>query len=129
VYELVRDIITRWLSFVDCANRALYLRAAIDELLFEERRNYEAYCHRCTQSIRPITKQPPAILQDALSSDDWNVIKLYCEILAPVKDAVKMLQGHAGGHFGAIWQVLPAYEKVLRHFEQLVVQYPVEESL
>jgi hypothetical protein len=129
VYELVRDVITRWLSFVDCASRALYLRAAIDELLFEERRNYEAYCHRCAQSNRRITKQPPPILQDALNSDDWNVIKLYCEILEPVKEAVKMLQGHAGGHFGAIWQVLPAYEKVLRHFEQLVVQYPVGESL
>jgi hypothetical protein len=57
------------------------------------------------------------------------VIKLYCEILKPVKEATLMLQGHVGGQFGAMWQVLPAYEKVLRHFERLVVQYPVKETL
>jgi hypothetical protein len=129
VYELVKDVITRWLSFVDSAERALYLKPAIDELLLEEKVKYEEYCHRCTQGNRLVLKDPPPILSDALTANDWNVIKLYCDILKPVKEAVKMLQGRAGGRFGAIWQVLPAYEKLLRHFEQLVNQYLGKGSL
>ena len=38
-----------------------------------------------------------------------------------------MLQGHAGGRFGDIWQVLPAYEQVLRRLEALKIQYPATE--
>ena len=35
MYELVKDVETRWNSFDDSAERVLYLRPAIDELMLE----------------------------------------------------------------------------------------------
>lgn len=40
-----------------------------------------------------------------------------------------MLQGHAGGQCGRIWQVLPTFERLLAHFEELRVEYPTVEGL
>ena len=60
-----------------------------------------------------------------LSADDWAVLTRYMQILKPLKDAILALEGHTGGRFGAIWRVLPQYEKVLQYFESLVEQYPV----
>ena len=95
----------------------------------EERLEYERYCARCVNSNRPIKQQPPPILSDTLSTDDWAVITRYIEILKPLKDATLALEGHIGGRFGAIWQVLPLYEKLLLHFEDQVHQYPIAEEL
>jgi len=70
------------------------------------------------------------ILDDRLDNDDWAVITLYYEMLAPLKRATKELQGHASqNRFGAIWQVIPIYEELLARFEQLRQQYPVNEAL
>ena len=41
-------------------------------------------------------------MRDKLSSDEWAVIERYHEILKPLKDATKLLQGSASGKFGAI---------------------------
>ena len=46
-----------------------------------------------------------------------------------IRDTTKLLQGSAGGKFGAIWQVLPTFEKLLSHFESLRVQYPIAETI
>lgn len=129
VYHLVRDVETRWNSFDDSAERALYLQVAIDELMLKEKVEYDEYVQRCQRTKRPVKQKAPAILQDALDADDWNVIKIYHEILQPLKEATMLLQGHAGGNFGAIWQVIPTFEKVLKHFETLVDQYPVSKLL
>ena len=128
-YELVKDVETRWNSFYYSAERACYLRPAIDELLEEEASEYDRYTRKCTASNRPVKRQPPPILKDTLSTDDWAVITRYVEILKPLKDATMALEGHIGGRFGAIWRVLPQYEKILLHFEGLVNQYPINESL
>jgi len=128
-YELIKDVETRWNSFDDSAERALYLRPAIDELLMVIRMEYEEYVLRQRQRNRPATRKAPAILQDALDEDDWHTIKLYHEILAPFKKATLQLQGQVGGRFGAIWQVIPIYEQLLKHFEDLRRQYPVKAAL
>ena len=47
------------------------------------------------------------------------------QILKPLKDAILALEGYTSGRFGAIWRVLPQYEKVLQYFESLIEQYPV----
>ena len=103
--------------------------SAIDELLEEEASEYDKYTRKCHASNREVKRQPPPILSDTLSTDDWAVITRYVEILKPLKDATMALEGHIGGRYGAIWRVLPQYEKILRHFEGLVNQYPINESL
>jgi hypothetical protein len=131
VYELVKDVTTRWNSFDDAAKRALYLRSAIDELMMEEDLAHREYEARYRRSGKPLSKmrKPPAILQDRLDTEDWNVIALYHEILQPVKKATIDLQGHAGGRCGAIWQVIGIYEDLLAHFEDLRRRYPIKEAL
>ena len=125
VYELIKDVETRWNSFYYSAERACYLRTAIDELLIEEDTEWRQYCARCEQANRPIKRRRPPILSDMLSTDDWAVITRYVQILKPLKDATVALEGHIGGRFGAVWRVLPQYEKVLQHFESLIEQYPI----
>ncbi|KXL50923.1 MAG: hypothetical protein FE78DRAFT_26959 [Acidomyces sp. 'richmondensis'] len=69
-YELIKDVETRWNSFYYSAERACYLRPAIDELLEEEAVEYDKYTRRCTASNRLVKRQPPPILNDTLSTDD-----------------------------------------------------------
>jgi hypothetical protein len=128
-YELIKDVETRWNSFYYSAERACYLKAAIDQLLEDERLEYQRYCARCERSNKPIKQLPPPILSDTLSEDDWVVITRYIEILKPLKDATLALEGHHGGRFGAIWRVLPIYEDLLHHFEEVVIRYPIAEEL
>ena len=129
VYGIIKDVETRWNSFYHSAERACYLRVAIDELLLEEDTEYRQYCARCEQANRLIKRQPPPILKDMLSTDDWAVISQHVAILKPLKDATLALEGQIGGRFGAMWRVLPQYEKVLQHFEELVKPYPVNKAL
>jgi hypothetical protein len=98
-------------------------------MLEQEASEYDKYVRRCTAANRPVIEVPPPILQDTLLDDDWIVITRYVQILKPLKDATMALEGHIGGRFGAIWRVLPLYEKILHHLEDLVNQYPIDEAL
>lgn len=129
VYQIMKSVIIRWNSFDDSAERALYLRPAIDELIQREQDGWDNYVRRTQESGRSATRTEPSIVRDKLSGDEWTVIERYREILKPLKDATKLLQGSAGGKFGAIWQVLPTFEKRLSHFESLRVQYPIAETI
>jgi hypothetical protein len=101
-YGLIKDVETRWNSFYHSAERACYLRPAIDEMLEQEASEYDKYVRRCTAANRPVIEVPPPILQDTLSDDDWIVITRYVQILKPLKDATMALEGHIGGRFRAI---------------------------
>ena len=124
-YELIKDVETRWNSFEASASRALYLRTPIDEFVQEISDEYDNYVRRMTLKSQPIKRQRLSIIDDRLTADDWSTIASYREILQPLKEATLLLQGNAGGKFGAIWQVLPTFEKLLQHFEDLRTQYPV----
>jgi hypothetical protein len=120
VLKLVKDNFTRWNSFDDCAERAIRLRASIDEYIEEERDNWINYQRRPDQKRhekRYAGGKQPSILQDQLSSDDWDVVVQYHEILRPFRSATLQLQGQIGGCTGAIWQVLPVFERLLTHLE------------
>lgn len=128
-YQLITDVTTRWNSFYDSAKRAVYLQAAIDAIIDEERAAYDSLVAQAGRSL--VRQQPkrPTILDDTISAADWHVINQYIDILKPLKDATLKLQGHIGGKFGSIWQVLPVFEELLHHFENRVEQYPVKEQL
>ena len=61
VYDLVRDVETRWNSFDNSAERALYLRLAIDELLLKEKVDYNEYLERCQRRKALLKKAPPIL--------------------------------------------------------------------
>ncbi|KAF4546955.1 Hypothetical protein D9617_87g078060 [Elsinoe fawcettii] len=107
IYALVKDVSTWCNSFDKAIKRALYLRGSIDDF-----------------SGRPQPREP-AIVSDMLTNDDWTVLTQYHELLQPLPEATVRLQGHAGGRFGCIWQLLPAFEYLLRHFEEQRQRHPV----
>jgi hypothetical protein len=67
---------------------------------------------------------PSSIFDDKLTPDDWDVIANYMTILQPCKVATMKLQGNVtnnskgGAVHGAIWQVLPVFEDLLKVFEE-----------
>ena len=72
----------------------------------------------------------PTLLLDRLNNDDWQVIAGYLKLLKPLKDATMNLQGnvnttskHGRPVKGAIWQVLPIFEEILRAFEEARERY------
>ncbi|KAL2350390.1 hypothetical protein BJ546DRAFT_819919, partial [Cryomyces antarcticus] len=59
-----------------------------------------------------------------LSHEDWHTVNEYLAILKPLELITKLLQGNGeGGSHGVIWQVIPAMEALLRHFENLRERY------
>jgi hypothetical protein len=96
----------------DCIERALYLQSALNEFVEKEIDHWHVVRRRRQKALRP------SIVDDRLSTDDWEVLKAYHEILQPIKKPTNILQGQIGGHFGAIWQVLPQFEVLLIHLEE-----------
>ena len=78
--EPVTDVGTRWNSFGGGAERALCRQPAVDELLLEGGVEYNKYLHRRTPIDRPVKRQRPAILDDALTAENWGDISPYREI-------------------------------------------------
>lgn len=70
-----------------------------------------------------LAKRPP-ILDDWLSSEDWQVLVDYKNILQPLEEATMILQGHgSGAAWGVVWQTIPVMEGLLKHFEILKEDY------
>ena len=126
-YELKHDNSTRWNSWYDAAERALDLRHAVDDVVDRELEPYYQRLARfnvrnTSQSAAP--PKEPTLLLDRLNNDDWQVIAGYLKLLKPLKDATMKLQGNVNTTSkygrpvkGAIWQVLPIFEEMLRAFE------------
>lgn len=73
-------------------------------------------------------RKKPAILNDFITQDDWVILTRYYEILEPIWQFTQRLEGlGAGASHGIIWQVIPAMERLLAHFEKLKRQYIIVE--
>jgi hypothetical protein len=124
--RLIRDNVTRWNSWYDAAVRAIELRETIDKFtdaeLVEYKQRLARYERRSQAQKEP--PKPPSIFEDKLHPDDWHVITTYVAILKPCKQAIMKLQGNVSTTSrcgravkGAIWQVLPIYDDLLKGFE------------
>lgn len=61
---------------------------------------------------------------DGLTAADWAVIAEYTEVLKPLKQATKQLEGRGkSGQFGALYSVIPVFETLLHELEQRVKLY------
>ena len=132
-YELKHDNSTRWNSWYDAAERALDLRHAVDDVVDRELEPYYQRLARfnvrnTSQSAAP--PKEPTLLLDRLNNDDWQVIAGYLKLLKPLKDATMKLQGNVNTTSkysrpvkGAIWQVLPIFEEMLRAFKDAREQH------
>jgi hypothetical protein len=81
---------------------AIELHASIDAMAQHEKKKYDKYLQRLQRTnaqrskdkkIKP--KPPPTIVDDMLTADDWDTLNQYLEVLEPLKQATKRLQGRA----------------------------------
>ena len=67
---------------------------------------------------------PAWMRSSGLSANDWQVITEYMEVLLPLKEATKRLEGCGKGDaFGAIYEVIPVFEQLLAAFERKLRQF------
>lgn len=128
VYDPVVANGTRWNSNKAEMERGVQLRNAIDSIVGVEVSKWNQYWSRITRNgvCEPPGKhrKKPHIVDDALDSDDWHVITTYLEMLTPLEQATLRLEGRPGTPAGGdIWEILPVFEWLLHHFEELKVRY------
>jgi hypothetical protein len=125
--ELIADNNTRWNSFFYMLRRAIQQKDSITDLMEEEHSKWDGVIAKNRRSGQPLdTSKKPSVLDDTLTSEDWQMLNNYLEFLQPLEEATMILQGHGkGGSYGVIWQVIPVMEGLLKHFEQLKSQHVV----
>jgi hypothetical protein len=61
---------------------------------------------------------------NGLTAADWGVVTEYLAVLKPLKAATKRLEGRsASGAYGAIAEVIPVFEYLLKEYEDRVATY------
>jgi hypothetical protein len=123
---------TRWNSVFDALRVFIHVRPAIDDFYHTTLREWQDYENEKTDfgsKPRPERmRKKPTILSDFITQDDWVILTRYFEILEPIWQFTQRLEGHgAGASHGIIWQVIPAMERLLAHFERLKKQYVIVE--
>lgn len=130
-HELIADNNTRWNAFYHSLERGIEQRPSFIDFMEEEASKWDSLAAKCKRDhpgqreLPPseLAKRPP-ILDDWLSSKDWQILVDYKRILQPLEEATMILQGHgSGAAWGVVWQTIPVMEGLLKHFEYLKEQY------
>jgi hypothetical protein len=121
---------TRWNSMWDAIVVFIKLRPTVEDFYTRQQQLWQDYWNKITdfgQKEPPVKRRKkPAILDDFLTQDDWSILSMYNQLLEPLYHATQRLEGRGGGaSHGAIWQVIPAMEKLLTHLEAAKDEYPV----
>ncbi|KAG9994666.1 hypothetical protein KCU78_g18313, partial [Aureobasidium melanogenum] len=121
---------TRWNSMWDAIDVFIKLRPAVEDFYHKAHAEWQDYWNKITDHGRkpPLEKRrkKPAFLDDFITQDDWSIIVIYNGLLQPLYQVTQRLEGKGGGaSHGAIWQVIPAMEKLLTHLEVAKQEYSI----
>ncbi|KAI4796086.1 hypothetical protein E4T44_12212 [Aureobasidium sp. EXF-8845] len=88
--------------------RAIRPKDLITDLIEEEHSKWDGIIAKNRHSGQPLdTSKKPSVLDDTLTSEDWQMLNNYLEFLQPLEEATMILQGHGkGGSYGVIWRSL-----------------------
>jgi hypothetical protein len=108
----------------------IQLRPAVEDFYTRQQQLWQDYWNKITdfgQKEPPVRRRKkPAILDDFLIQDDWSILPMYNQLLEPLYHATQRLEGSGGGgSHGAIWQVIPAMERLLTQLEAAKDEYSV----
>ncbi|KAJ3499546.1 hypothetical protein NLG97_g234 [Lecanicillium saksenae] len=112
----IADNETRWNSKHRMMVRALLLRRYFTRIVEKAESAWE-------KGRRKGMK--PALIDDKLSEDDWDVVEVLIQVLAPFDEISVRLQGNPtsseDGHIssGLFWEYFPSFEYLLAHLENL----------
>jgi hypothetical protein len=80
-------------------DRAIHLMLAINAFIEKEKREWEAHYKRAIKDgMKPYPakgKKKLSIIDNALSCEDWDMLKEYMQILKPLKETTELLEGRA----------------------------------
>ena len=111
--KLVLDGGIRWNASYAMVTRAILLRDALDRYATKLRVSKDAFDMETYE-------------EDYLNDDEWSTLELISKQLEPLFHITKALEGNTKltegtgkPSHGALWEVLPAFEGLLAHFEAL----------
>ncbi|KAG9379892.1 Dimer-Tnp-hAT domain containing protein [Pyrenophora tritici-repentis] len=108
IKEPVKLVVTRYNSYVSCFKRA---KIETEDEYARSRNN-------------KLPAAPDWMRSDGINAHDWQVIAEYIDVLRPLKQATKRLEGRGkSGAFGAIAEVILVFEYLLGVYEDRLQSY------
>ncbi|KAI1508072.1 hypothetical protein Ptr86124_012994 [Pyrenophora tritici-repentis] len=108
IKEPVKLVVTRYNSYVSCFKRA---KIETEDAYARSRNN-------------KLPAAPDWMRSDGINAHDWQVIAEYIDVLRPLKQATKRLEGRGkSGAFGAIAEVILVFEYLLGVYEDRLQSY------
>jgi hypothetical protein len=123
--EPIKPARTRWNAYYDCFARAADLQNPLDDYITYKTAEYNretASTRRRTHSQRQSEEKKPRLFiqEGGLTAGDWATINEYKKLLAPFKEATSFMEGRGkAGTCGAIWEVIPTFEWLLKQLQDL----------
>jgi hypothetical protein len=113
--KLKKDTGVRWNSVYTMIRRSLKLEKALT-----------LYCARW-QKPKDSTYN---LHDDQLDQQDWEELRHFEELLKPFHTVTKRVEGHASnGSFGAVWEVLPAFDYLFNKLSKAELEVNNDPSL
>ena len=122
--QVVKPVKTRWNSYYSAFERATQLRNPIDEYIAQKSGDYYRDSARRREPANDANKPRLFIAEKGLAAADWSTISEYLQVLAPFKEATRLLEGRGkAGSAGAIWEVLPTLSWLIDELSSHVKRY------
>jgi hypothetical protein len=113
--KLKKDTGVRWNSIYTMIHRALKLEKALT-----------LYCARWQKPKESAYN----LHDDQLDQQDWEELRHFEELLKPFHTVTKRVEGHASdGSFGAVWEVLPAFDYLFNKLSKAELEVNDDPSL
>jgi hypothetical protein len=132
ILEPVKPVVTRWNSYYSCFKRAVELQAAVSAYAnshIDRIKTEDAYARSRNNQL---PDAPHWMRSDGLGAADWQVVAEYMDVLGPLKECTKRLEGGSHGQaateklpgrFGSIAEVIPVFEHLLSVLESRLQTY------
>ncbi|KAG9379945.1 Dimer-Tnp-hAT domain containing protein [Pyrenophora tritici-repentis] len=122
--EVVKPVVTRWNSFYSAFERAISLQAAINLYAAHHITHLQDSDAIAQARGNKLADAPNWMRSNGLTAADWGVVTEYLAALKPLKAATKRSEGRgASGAYGAIAEVIPVFEYLLKEYEDRVATY------
>jgi hypothetical protein len=114
IKEPVKPVVTRWNSYYDCFARAIELQFAINAYTNHHIQRVQTEDAYARSRGNKLPDAPEWMRGNGLNAADWQVITEYIDILGPLKQATKRLEGCSiNGAFGAVAEIIPVFDFLL----------------
>ncbi|PZD23253.1 Dimer-Tnp-hAT domain containing protein [Pyrenophora tritici-repentis] len=124
IKEPVKLVVTRWNSYVSCFERAVELQLAVNGYANYHIQKIETEDAYARSRNNKLPAAPDWMRSDGINAHDWQVIAEYIDVLRPLKQATKRLEGRGkSGAFGAIAEVILVFEYLLGVYEDRLQSY------